>query len=999
MSVSRRTVSVLFCDVVGSAPLGERLDAEALRELMDRYFGDVRAALERHGGTVEKFIGDAVMGVFGIPSLHEDDALRAVRAAAELREVVARLNADVEREFGVGLRVRIGVATGEVVAGDPTAGHAFATGQPVVLAQRLEAAARPGEILIAEETHRHAGAALVAEPVEELQLKGKAESVSAWRLLGVISGAEAVPRRFDTPLVGRTAELAQLRAAFDDARADGTARLVTIAGAPGVGKSRLLHELETLLGGAARVLTGRCLHYGEGITYWPVRELVQRAFGLTGREQEPEVAARLLAGLEGVDDAELVVERIAAILDPGAEPRPPAEAFWGVRRLLESLARETPLVVVFEDIHWAEPTFLDLVEYLATRTAAPVLLACVARPELLDIRPSWPLAGGTARTIALHPLGNEESRRLATGLGVPGQALGRVIEAAEGNPLFLEEFARMVLDGQLEPEAVPPTIQALLAARVDRLAAAEREMLQHASVLGKTFSWRALADLAPGAADASQLQTLVRKRLIEPERVAPAGEDAFRFGHILIREAAYGALPKRLRAALHERHADWVERNEGDRLADVDEIVGYHLEVAALSLRDVSPTDPRAAALATRAGTRLAEAGRRAFARDDVPAAASLLARANALLGESTGGELLLELGNALAKTGEFGRAEDAFARAAQSPDRRLQLRAEIELQTVRSFVEPAGAAEENARVAEQAIPELERLGDDYGLAKAWRLLSEAHVMASRWEARAEALERALTHARRVPEARRDASTIAMLLGQALHYGPTPAPVAIARCRELLRDAESDAGLRAGVTATLAGLTAMQGDFEQARALYAQSTALLDDLGLRFRRAVRTLVGAEIEQLAGDLPAAERELRNGYQTLETIGERGVRAVLAAFLADVLCERGEDDEAERFAGIAAEIVEPSDLVPHALERAVRARVLARRGDEAAEALAREAVELAARSDFPGLRARTLLALAEVVPGEAEALVAEARSLYERKGNLAAADSLRARPAVS
>ncbi|MDQ4030720.1 MAG: adenylate/guanylate cyclase domain-containing protein, partial [Actinomycetota bacterium] len=376
-----------------------------------------------------------------------------------------------------------------------------------------------------------------------------------------------------------------------------------------------------------------------------------------------------------------------------------------------------------------------------------------------------------------------------------------------------------------------------------------------------------------------------------------------------------------------------------------------------------------------------------------------LLGRAEALLGESAAGELLLELGNALAKHGELRRAEETFGRAGESSDRRLQLRAKIELQTLRSFAVPEGAAEDNARVAEEAIPELERLGDDYGLAKAWRLLSEAHVIASRWQARADALERALAHARRVPEARRDASTIAMLLAQALHYGPTPAPAAIARCRELLRDAEADEGLRAGVTATLAALVAMQGDLEQARGLYAESTALLDELGLRFRRAVRSLVGAEIESLAGDLPAAERELRRGYETLEAIGERGVRAVLAAFLGDVLCQRGDDDEAERFAGIAADLVEAADLVPHALEHAVRARVLSRRGDETAEALARHAVELAARSDFPDLRARTLLALAEVVPDEADEHVAEARRLYEQKGNLVAADSLRARPAVS
>src|SRR5215203_112352 len=652
----RKTVTLVFCDVADSTPLGEQLDPEALRAVWSRYHETARTVLERHGGTIEKFVGDAVLGVFGIPVVHEDDALRAVRAAVELREELARLNDDLEAAFGVRIGVRTGVQTGEVFAGDPTQGDPFATGDAVVIAQRLEATATAGEILVGDATIRLVRDAVTVEAVPALELKGKSEPVDAWRLLEVEPDAAGLARRLDSPLVGRAVELDALLAELERAIADRACRIVTIVGEPGVGKSRLAAELIATAGDEAVVLEGRCLPYGNGITYWPLVEIV--------RDLD-------LDAILGDDAAHgRILEAIGR-----AEPRSRSdEIYSAVRRLLESLAAAQPLVVVLDDIQWAEPAFLDLVEYLAGWSRdAPILVCCMARPDLAELRPGW---GGT--TIQLTPLPREQARTLLENLAGPldSEAADAVSRATGGNPLFLEEMLRMLIedgilverDGRLEALAVvdalrvPETVQAVLAARLDRLGQEELAVLQRASVIGQVFWWGAVADLTPPDAVggvAGLLQALVRKGLIRPDARTFAGEDGFRFGHILIRDAAYDSMPKRLRAELHERFAAWAERHAGES-TQLDEIVGHHLEQAYLLRIELAPSGPVEAALASRAAGRLLRAGRRALGRGDVHAAAGLLERAARLLSEDDPryAELVPELGLVLTVCGRFAEAE-----------------------------------------------------------------------------------------------------------------------------------------------------------------------------------------------------------------------------------------------------------------------------------------------------------------------------------------------------
>ncbi|HEX6700500.1 MAG TPA: adenylate/guanylate cyclase domain-containing protein, partial [Gaiellaceae bacterium] len=470
----RKTVTVLFCDVVDSTARGERVDPEALRRVMSRYFDEMRAAVEAHEGTVEKFIGDAVMAVFGVPAVHEDDALRAVRSADEMRRRLADLNRELEGVWGVQLQIRIGINTGEVVAGDPSESSTIVTGDVVNTAKRLQEAAEPGSVLIGHDTYGLvAGAVRVTEPNGgALRLKGKSEPFAAWQLHEVDPSAAGIRRRLDGPFVGRRSELGLLVDALARVEGERTCRLFTVLGAPGLGKSRLARELAAQAEPRATFLTGHCLAYGEGITFWPLGEIVREA----GGEQA------LREALEGTADAQVVLERVRGALGEPGSHAAGEETFWAVRKLFEALARTRPLVVCFEDIHWAEPTLLDLIEYLAGWIRdAPVLLVCTSRRELVDRRPGWLAPRAHAGAVALEPLSDAESEALlrAVGEGVSEEARARIAEAAEGNPLFVEQMAAMAAEaGEGAPLAVPPTIQALLAARLDRLEPEERAVIE-----------------------------------------------------------------------------------------------------------------------------------------------------------------------------------------------------------------------------------------------------------------------------------------------------------------------------------------------------------------------------------------------------------------------------------------------------------------------------------------------------------------------------------------
>ena len=811
----RKTVTVVFTDVIDSTPLGEQFDPETYRRMISRYFIEVSRVLEHHGGTVEKFIGDAVMAAFGIPVVHEDDALRAVRAAGEMREALAALNDELRVEYGIELGTRTGINTGEVVAGDPTRGHAFVTGDAIVVAQRLEAAASPGEILIGEATHRLVRNAVLVEPLEPMELKGKAQPVTAWRLLGVVSGAPAVARRLDAPMVGRDEELAHLRTAFERAVREQSCRLVTVLGAAGIGKSRLANEHLAEIRDEATVLLGRCLPYGEGITYWPLRDIVRDAAG--GLTQ-----ARLEELLADDPDATRIADQVAAAIGIGDSSATPEETMWAVRRLFEHLARERPLIVGFDDLQWAEPTLLELIEYVVGWSReAPILIVCLARPDLLDRHPEWRALG---ETVALDPLSAPEAEELLEHLRgeleVEPALLSRITDAAEGNPLYVEQLLAMIMENgaAVGDLAIPPSIHALLAARLDRLAPDERAVIEGASVVGKEF-WRGavtelVGDVDQGSVGAT-LMTLARKEFIEPARSIFPSEDGFRFRHILIRDAAYLGVPKEARAQLHEQYAGWLERASGERASELDEIIGYHLEQAYRYREELGPVGEGASELATRAGERLAAAGHRAITgRGDVAAAASLTSRAVALLpeGHESRPALLTELAGLLMSTGDFSRAGDVLdeAREAAAGNPELEARADIEREFHKMFAGSEEVSRTIPEVTARAIPILEEAGDDIGLARAWRLRGEMAGLAAHWGARAEALDRAVEHARLAGDLREEATLVA-LLAFSFYYGPTPVPEAIARCERFLEEVTGDRSLEAAIENTLAGLRAMLG--------------------------------------------------------------------------------------------------------------------------------------------------------------------------------------------
>ena len=656
---TRKTVTVIFCDVTGSTALGERLDAEAMRSVMARYFAAMSQVVEAHGGTVEKFVGDAVMAVFGVPVLHEDDAVRALRAAAGMHEALEAMNDGLESDHGVRLAIRIGVNSGEVVVGTDGSKGTVATGDAVNVAARLEQAAAPGEVLVGQQTWELARHAARAERVAPLTLKGKAADVPAWRLLEVESLSESERGSTTTSrLVGREREVAVLEQALERSRADRRCQLVTVLGAAGVGKTRLLSEVLAGLPATTTVLSGRCLSYGEDIVFWPLQQMLRQAAGLEPGSDDERGRARLRSLLPDDPEAERVVERLAPLAGLRGTPAEADETHWAVRRLVESLGRRGQVVLVLDDVHWAEPALLDVVEHLADWSRdTPLLLAALARPEFLDDRPQWGGGKLNASTVLLEPLADAAAAGLLDNLegGLPGgrrigvDTRARILRAAGGMPLYVEQMLAMLVDegwagtddgptGDRRQVDVPPTIAALLAARLDRLPPGERAALEAASVVGLTFYRDAVAELAsadPKSA-AGSLMALSRKELIRPTTSDLPAEEAFRFLHVLLRDTAYAAIPKARRAELHERFARWLDKRSEQLGTDEDEFVGHHLEQVVRLRRELGPTTAATRELAGSAAVRLAAAARRLLAADPA-SAGSLFDRAAALLDPLSG--------------------------------------------------------------------------------------------------------------------------------------------------------------------------------------------------------------------------------------------------------------------------------------------------------------------------------------------------------------------------
>jgi predicted ATPase/class 3 adenylate cyclase len=1018
----RKVVTVLFSDVTESTALGHELDPESLRRIMTEYFEKVRLVLEQHGGVVEKFIGDAVMAVFGIPRAHEDDALRAVRAAAEIREALTRLNEEFERSWGVKVAARTGVNTGEVIAGDPNRAQSFVVGDAVNVAARLEQAAHPGEILIGEATYNLVREAVSAQAAGPLTLKGKPDPVLAWRLLEVKPGALGWTRRLDSTLVGREQELIVLEQSFDRVAEKGASELISVMGAAGVGKSRLISEFLKRIAGRATVVRGSCVPYGEGITFWPIASVIKEAAGI-GEQHSPEEARWKIAGLiPGGDEATVIGDRLAALLGlarttPGLE-----ETFWAIRKLFEHLSMHEPLVVVFDDIHWAEPTFLDLLEYLADWiSSSPVFLVCLTRGELLDSRPNWIAGRANAALVRLEPLTELEMNALIRNLigraEFPGKAARRIAEVAEGNPLFVEETLRMLVDeGRLEPRnggwvvagdlsaiSIPPTINAILTARLDRLGPMERAVIERASIVGRVFSWSAVSELCSAEIRSeviNHLQSLTRKELIQPERTERQ-EDAFRFAHALVREAVYAAIPKAVRAELHERLAELIETEARARAGEYEAIIGYHREQAYRLLRQLGSLTDRIEDLGVRAALDLALAGKRAFARGDMPAAVNLLSRGASLLPETEPErlELTLQLAFALMETGDFERLEAVLKEmreaAGSSRDAGLRARVVIIGLWVRLWTDPEGWAAEAEREATQAIDVFEKVDDQEGLAKTWSLLGLIYGMKAQFGAGVDAWENAAAHARRVGDRRNELESLSWV-PLFVWASSTPSGQGLERCRVVIEQAAGDRKAVSSAFAAKAAFEAGLGRFTEARELVAQAKALLREVALTVWLAgpIAQFAGW-VELLAGDPAAAERELRSGYEKLGEIGELAWLSTVSAILAESVYAQERYDEAEQLTHQSEDASGTDDAYSQALLRSVRAKALARRGQKAeAERLAWEAVAFADTTDFLHLRWHSLMSQAEVLQlagrGEtARHALSKAIRLAEQKGSVVAA----------
>jgi len=1024
--VARKTVTVVFCDVVGSTPLADRLDPESVRAVMTRFFRQMRVALERHGGTVEKYIGDAVMAVFGVPLLHEDDAFRAVRAAQAMREELDALNVDLHARFGVHVQTRIGVNTGEVVVGDAAAGQALVVGDTVNLAARLEQAAATGEILLGPATYALVRDRVIAEPTAPLELKGKAGSVVAYRLYSVGPRPDELGSRPDPLLVGRDGELEVLGSMFDLAVADRSCVLVTILGPAGIGKSRLAREFVSTMKPDALVLRARCLPYGDGITFWPVANLVKEASGVVDDDGRDDVRSKIHAAMAGCSDAALITERVSDVTGVADATGGLQETFWAIRRFLEWVGRDRPLAVILDDLQWAEPTFLDLVEYLAgwSRDVA-MLLLCLARSDLLDNRPAWGSGVANASILPLGPLNDRESERLVSellgGTHLDERAFDRIAESAGGNPLFLEEMLRMLDDdGLLRREEghwlattdlgdvrIPESIHALLGARLDRLSEKERLVIRSAAVAGKVFWWGAIEELVAEPVRAhvgSALQTLVRKDLIRPEPSTLAGEDAFRFHHTLIQEAAYRGTPKEVRAEVHEAFAVWLEGMAGDRFVELEEVIGHHYEQAFHYRSELAPVGERERALATRAGLRLAPAGIRAFERRDIPAATDLLRRATQLLPSELPERrpALLALGEVLAEAGDLGAAqaalEEAEAVATEANDAATAANAAILRLFLLEMTDPKQTVDVVAE-AERLIATLDALGNDLGLARAWRLMGNLHWNHARYAAADDALARAIEHARRAGAKREEADALGRYTGSGV-YGPAPVEEIERRCDELLK-MSAGTGYEAPALMALAWARAMQDRFDEARDLVRRSRGIYEDLGLRLRSTIVAETAGEIEMLAGDAVGAEQELRASLVALAEMGEQGIQSTVAAVLAHALIEQGRLDEAEEMESASEFAAAEDDVSTHVLGQSARARILAAQGrHEEAERVARHAVGRAEETDDLNMRGDALLDLGRVLSeaGDRDGAVfavEQSLSLYQAKGNSAAVAAARRR----
>ncbi len=1001
---TRKVVSIIFADLAGSTALHERLDAESARLFMEGYYRAMRGAVERHGGKVAKLLGDGVMAVFGLPLVAEDDAIRAVRAGMDMQRVFRELAEWHSNLVGkVGLRVAVN--TGEVVAKDETE----LIGDPVNVAARLQDQARDGDVVIGESTRRLVATLVTLEPLGSLSLKGRAEAVGAYRVVSLERPASATTAAF----VGRDDELARLAAVHDAAIRAPAARLTVLLGSPGLGKSRLIDEFVRRAGENASVIAGHCDTAG-GTSFAPVTQALRRFLGIDDGATAAEIRATVDAAVTGTDaDRTRIVDGITALL--GGSPASPEETFFVVRRLLAALAATRPVVLVIDDLHWAEPLLLDLVEHLVQwGSGVPLFVLVGARPELRDTRSSLTTSGGVvADVVTLAGLDAGAAMRLAANMvgaaDLPAAIAAKVLASSEGNPLFVGELVRMLVhEGALKREGdrwtvgvalaaleMPPTIHALLAARIERLRPEDRAVLERAAVVGRHFSRSAVGALLPR--DVSDLdarfESLRRSELIEPDSGWFLGEPVLRFHHLLIRDAAYRRLLKGTRAELHGKLADWIEHKTGDAV-EHEETLGWHLEQSYLHLRELGPLDERGRATGEKAALHLSAAGRRALARDDLSLAAGLLGRAMPCLDaeDASRADLALDWCEAALAAGDVTTAIVAIAEldrfSADSPRLRAWHTCFAGQLTVLTAPQ---SLHETADAVAAAAEKLAALGDDAGEAKAHAVHAQALARVGRVGACEAALDRALAAARKAGDRRRANAVLAGAPVAAL-WGPSPVTRASGRCLDVVRVLRITQGAPAveAVALSCQGvLEALRGRTDAAKRMIALSRKMVEELGISHRLYEADVFAGRIELLEGDAVAAERCLRTSYEGLRELGLGIDAARAAALLARALLALGRIDEAEALSH-ESELLAGDDLQAAIAWRGVRAEALAERGERAAAVeLAQASVAIAAATDALLDHADARLALAAALrasgrTAEADAEEKRAIELWEAKG---------------
>jgi class 3 adenylate cyclase/tetratricopeptide (TPR) repeat protein len=889
--VERKVATVLFVDLVDSTGLVAAADPEVVRQRLTGYFELVSGVISRHGGTVEKFAGDAVMAAFGVPIAHEDDAERALRAALEIVPAVGAL----------GLAVRVGVESGEVVVddGDST----FATGEAVNLAARLQQTAEPGEILLGGGARRLAAGSVEAESLGPLEIRGLPEPLRAWRLLRLRDPARHSVAHF----IGREIELELLENSLRRALQSRGAHLVTVFGDPGVGKTRLVAEFVASLE-RVTVLSGRTLPYGEGVTFWPLASMIKASAGITDDDPANEAFEKLRESCESDAVADLLGVALG-VLGAAETERNAGELTWAAVCWAEQLASAQPLVLVFEDVHWAEEPLLNLIEEL-TRSlrALPVLIVAIARPDLLDTRPAW--GGGIRRasSIELCALDADESGELAdallAGVDVPPAQRALVLERAEGNPLFLEEIARMLRDGE-EIGRLPDTVQAMIAARIDRLRADEKRLLQSAALAGRVF-WRgALERLEPELAVDALLERLLEREFIVPEeRSTISGDRAFRFAHVLIRDVAYGGMSKTLRAAQHETFAQWIHEQARDELLGIR---AYHLDHAARLRSELDGAVPEA--LAQEAATALEKSGQQALRRGSFLTARRTLLRALELAPNPRRRYLAAHAAWRLSDVPTVqAEAEETLAEARESglPDiegRALILLADLALQAEGDV----GRAHDLADEALAILPAGELTG-----------LYDAHALIARifwWRGEAEGATRHaeamldIAHEAGWPEL--ESLALTQLAGVAGAQGDTAQAVELLdRAQSLAEGSDSREALAQALA--VRGRSCGTGDSADAERYLREALEIFQETGTAGRSGWTLSHLAWLYAERGDFVLAEKTFRQAIDVLRRTHEQGFLVEAERGLAEMLVRLGKVDEAERIVTAVQRRVGPEDV---------------------------------------------------------------------------------------